>query len=118
MSIEVIIMLLSLFSLTIMYVTNEYYKRKEENSIPKPIDNNRYRVVESTISDGKKFYVVEQYYFCNFSKKSFWNHVTHTEDYDLAVEYCNSLNDKRKKELEDERVLHELENTKNKKVLT
>ena len=116
--VALIIMLLSLFSLTIMYVTNEYYKRKEENSIPKPIDNNMYRVVECTIDDNKTFYVIEKYDFCNFTKKSSWYRVGRFEGIDFAIDMCERLNDKIKEELEEKRISDELDNTKNKKVIT
>ena len=114
----VLFIILCILSFVLVQVVIEYQRRKEENLIPKPVGGNKYRVVECTIDDNRKFYVVESYYFSNVTKLSSWNYVTRTEEYKVAKDYCDSLNDRERKEFEEKRIMQELENTKNKKVIT
>lgn len=117
MDFALIIMLLGLLSFGAIYFIEEYLRRKEENSIPKPVDNNIYRVMECTIDDNKTYYLLEQYYFSDFRKMSSWDRIGRYECRDFAIDMCNRMNNKRKEEFEEKRITQELDNTKNKKLI-
>ena len=110
-----IIVLIALISVG---VYTSYKEQQEENAIPKPVNGNIYRVVKSIIDNDKGFYVIEKYRFCYYSKKSFWNYVTRFDDYDKAIEVCEKWNNEVKAKAEEQRIVRELESTKNKQVMS
>lgn len=112
-----IIMLLLCFVFVFILVFDSFKRRKEEQAIPKPIDNNIYRVVKTVIEHGKEYYVLEKYYYCEFNKRSYWNYVERYDNRDEAVNCCKESNDQRKRALEESQIKLELENSKNKQVI-
>lgn len=110
-------MLLLCFVFVFILVFDSFKRRKEEQAIPKPIDNNIYRVVKTVIEHGKEHYVLEKYYYCEFNKRSYWNYVERYDNRDEAVNCCKESNDQRKRALEESQIKLELENSKNKQVI-
>lgn len=112
-----IIMVTAFLVGAVIQIVTVYTRRKEESAVPKPIDNNIFRVVECTIDEDKTFYILERYNFCNFTKKSSWLNNGRFEKYEDAAHLCKILNDKRKQELEERRINLAIQQTKNKKVM-